>query len=629
MPEVRTPLPPSENNIKILITTDNHVGYKENDPVVGDDSWKSFDEVMRIAAENDVDMVLQSGDLFHVNHPSKQSLYQVLRILRARCLGDRPCSLELLSDPSTTFDDGFNTVNYEDPNINVLVPLFAILGNHDDSTGSSFLSPLDVVGVSGLINHFGRVTRSSDINVAPILLQKGSTKLALYGLANVLDERLFRTFKEGKVVFNRPAVQQEEWFNLMAVHQNHHAHTETLYLPEGFLPSFLDLVVWGHEHECIPYTVTNYETGFEVLQPGSLVATSLGEKETADKHVFVVTICGRDYHVKPVKLRTVRPFVMADTVLQDSGIMPGPTSKGAVTRFLTAKVEELIEKARAKWRDQNPELFEEDEEDEEDEEKRYPLPLIRLRVDYLGDYQVENPRRFSNMFVGQVANPNDVISFFRKKESRKRESQKTEEVVVEEDPSFKVQNYVNEFLKEANLTLIPEMGLNAAVKDYVEKDDKTAIERFVQAQIENATKLLGEVDIEEDDKLVGYINLNRKAFSAASSKASQQGKKRAIKSQVVVSSDDEVEIVSPSDSDEDYEPKKKARKPTRTTKASAQEKRNQPAKRTTRVLKRPREPIEVESSEEEVIEKPKKRGRKKAEAATSASSLLSMLGGKR
>ena len=60
---------PDPDTIRILVTTDNHVGYNENDPITGDDSWKTFHEVMMLAKNNNVDMVLQSGDLFHVNKP--------------------------------------------------------------------------------------------------------------------------------------------------------------------------------------------------------------------------------------------------------------------------------------------------------------------------------------------------------------------------------------------------------------------------------------------------------------------------------------------------------------------------------------------------------------------------------
>ena len=91
------------DTIRILVATDNHVGYAERDAERGDDSWKSFHEVMCLAKEKDVDMVLLAGDLFHDNKPSRKSMYNVMRSLRMNCYGDKPCELEMLSDGSDVF----------------------------------------------------------------------------------------------------------------------------------------------------------------------------------------------------------------------------------------------------------------------------------------------------------------------------------------------------------------------------------------------------------------------------------------------------------------------------------------------------------------------------------------------
>lgn len=61
------------DTIRILVATDSHVGYGERDPIRRDDSWRSFDEVMTLAKERDVDMVLLAGDLFHDNSRSASS----------------------------------------------------------------------------------------------------------------------------------------------------------------------------------------------------------------------------------------------------------------------------------------------------------------------------------------------------------------------------------------------------------------------------------------------------------------------------------------------------------------------------------------------------------------------------
>ena len=69
----------------------------------GDDSWRSFHEIMCLAKERDVDMVLLAGDLFHENKPSRKSMHHVMRTLRQNCMGDKPCELEMLSDNSEVF----------------------------------------------------------------------------------------------------------------------------------------------------------------------------------------------------------------------------------------------------------------------------------------------------------------------------------------------------------------------------------------------------------------------------------------------------------------------------------------------------------------------------------------------
>lgn len=92
------------DTIRILVSTDNHVGYAERDANRRDDSWKTFHEVMCLAKEKDVDMVLLAGDLFHDNKPSRKAMFNVMRSIRMNCYGDKPCELEMLSDSSEVFE---------------------------------------------------------------------------------------------------------------------------------------------------------------------------------------------------------------------------------------------------------------------------------------------------------------------------------------------------------------------------------------------------------------------------------------------------------------------------------------------------------------------------------------------
>jgi hypothetical protein len=43
-----------ENTVKILLATDNHIGYMERDPIRGQDSINTFKEILQLAVKNDV-----------------------------------------------------------------------------------------------------------------------------------------------------------------------------------------------------------------------------------------------------------------------------------------------------------------------------------------------------------------------------------------------------------------------------------------------------------------------------------------------------------------------------------------------------------------------------------------------
>lgn len=41
------------DTIRILIATDNHVGFEERDAIRKDDSWRTFDEILNLARRED------------------------------------------------------------------------------------------------------------------------------------------------------------------------------------------------------------------------------------------------------------------------------------------------------------------------------------------------------------------------------------------------------------------------------------------------------------------------------------------------------------------------------------------------------------------------------------------------
>lgn len=337
----------SSNTFKILLVTDIHLGFAERDPVRGNDSLVTFEEILEKSQEHNVDLILMGGDLFHENKPSRQIMHGCLTLLRKYCMGDRPIQFEFLSDQSINFEHcKFPMLNYEDLNLNISIPVFSIHGNHDDPTGAGNLCSLDLLHSAGLLNYFGKTTSLERIQLSPILLQKGTTKLALYGLGSARDERLHRLFLNKNVTMLRPRENKDDWFNLMVLHQNRAKHSETNYIPEHFLAEFLDLVFWGHEHECRLTPEWNDQQSFYITQPGSSIATSLSEGETKTKHVGLLQVRGKDFKITPIRLETVRQFYMENIVLSETSL--DPEDQNAVRKveiFCSEKVEQLIEKA--------------------------------------------------------------------------------------------------------------------------------------------------------------------------------------------------------------------------------------------------------------------------------------------
>lgn len=196
-------------------------------------------------------MVLLAGDLFHENKPTRRTLHKTMTILRKHTMGPNPISFQIISDQAQNFRSTvspYNVVNYEHPFISIDLPIFSIHGNHDDPTrdgGDEMLAALDLLAMGNLVNYFGRQDAVDRVQVSPILIKKGETKVALYGMGSMRDERLNRMWQGKKVRFLRPEsssgngekgrnneeeedenVDSEdeeegmEWFNIFALHQN-------------------------------------------------------------------------------------------------------------------------------------------------------------------------------------------------------------------------------------------------------------------------------------------------------------------------------------------------------------------------------------------------------------------------
>ncbi|XP_069828080.1 double-strand break repair protein MRE11 [Dendropsophus ebraccatus] len=490
-----------EDTFKILVATDVHLGYMEKDAVRGNDSFVTFDEILKLAKDNEVDFLLLGGDLFHDNKPSRRTLHACMELFRKYCMGDRPVQFEVLSDQSVNFSySKFPWVNYQDDNLNISIPAFSVHGNHDDPTGADGLCALDLLSCAGLVNHFGRSTSVEKIDISPILLQKGRTKIAMYGLGSIPDERLYRMFVNKQVTMLRPREDEASWFNLFVIHQNRSKHGATNYIPEQFLDDFLDLVIWGHEHECKIAPERNEQQLFYVSQPGSSVATSLSPGEAVKKHVGLLRIRHKKMNMLKLPLQTVRQFFIEDVVLADYPELFNPDNPRVtqdIENFCIEKIEAMLDMA----------------ERERLGNSRIPdKPLIRLRVDYTGGFEPFNTLRFSQKFVDKAANPKDIIHFFRHKEQKDKKDGveinfgKLDRKSSVEGTTLRVEDLVKQYFqtaeKNVQLSLLTERGMGEAVQEFVDKEEKDAIEELVKFQLEKTQRFLKERNIDAEEEKI-------------------------------------------------------------------------------------------------------------------------------
>ncbi|CAJ0943152.1 unnamed protein product, partial [Mesorhabditis belari] len=485
------------NNIRILIASDIHVGYGEKKKVIDQDASRTLEEVLQIANERKVDMILLGGDLFHESNPTRTCVNKVISLLRKYCMNDNEVFLQFISDPTINFcQSQFDRVNYEDENLNVGLPVFTIHGNHDDMTGKG-LTALDPLHEAGLLNLFGKFTETDNYVVSPILLRKGTTSLALYGIGSQRDDRLTRAFQAGTIQFPRPREDTESWFNLLVLHQNRPKRstlrTTGAYLPDSYLPSFFDFVLWGHEHECkkdLEYVAPSSNLagdGFFILQPGSTVATSLTKDEALAKHVFLLTVRDRSFKSEPIQLETVRQMVVDELTLDKlprgvkipaGGLRPNDANKPFHDELIiTNKIKMMIEKAIRERRPRQPQL-----------------PLLRLKVTYQDEWAQLlplNARRVGMSFVDLVANPAEMLTIRRIKTLKEKKPEKEGAVLAASERLTSVENMVSEAYKgeplEDRLTVLTDAFMAETLKLCTEgEDDSAQSTKHINTQLEES-----------------------------------------------------------------------------------------------------------------------------------------------
>ncbi|KAI5148637.1 double-strand break repair protein MRE11 [Enteropsectra breve] len=435
--------------MKIFITSDNHLGYKETDPLRGDDSFHTFQEILELAAMHGADIVLQGGDLFHENKPSRNTYNKAFQILRKHCL------------KSSATEDACDKINPSDVKMRIL----SIHGNHDDPSGFNSISPLNILESAGLIHYFGRYHNLEDIVVEPIIIE--NQKVAIFGIGYIKDRKMYALFKNKKITFKRP--QGEGWYNILMVHQNR-VFRENSYLPEDFIPEFFDLVIYGHEHESIKISHKN----FEVIQVGSSVRTSLCEGEAGNKYAYMVTL-GKTAAIQRMQLETVRPLKM-----------------GYLEASHNYDEKKIIEYAQDMLLQPVNCLNNDEFMDGEAKRQRLPndlLPLLRINISLSGAIPF-NKHAVMEFLEKHVANPHDALRFIKKSKTNS---------VVAASTKPKRQNEITEIydkiLGECSFNILTSNCIVDSLNEYILKDNKDAFVTLIETTIGGISERIGHENV--------------------------------------------------------------------------------------------------------------------------------------
>eukprot|EP01086_Lenisia_limosa_P005993 TRINITY_DN2407_c0_g1_i2.p1 TRINITY_DN2407_c0_g1~~TRINITY_DN2407_c0_g1_i2.p1 ORF type:complete len:334 (+),score=12.75 TRINITY_DN2407_c0_g1_i2:70-1071(+) len=318
-------------HFKILMTSDNHLGYKEDDNILGEDTFTAFEEILKKAIEKKVDIVLCAGDLFHRNIPSRNTLIKTCQIIKKYCFGGPVLRFETVSMSSE--------FNYMDPSLGVSLPIFCIHGNHDDPSGFGMHSALDLLNAVGLINYFGRLP--SDGCVSPVLFRKGQSKIALYGVGCIRDERLFHMLSAKTISFSRPNNKSGNWFNILVCHQNRKQHSiesQKMHIKPEMFPPFIHFILWGHEHGSLPVEeVMINSKPCTLSQVGAPTVMFYLQEETIPKKVQVLTINKAHHSAVDFELKNVRKLFYEEITLPNSDLKEKP-QESVLLSYITGTV---------------------------------------------------------------------------------------------------------------------------------------------------------------------------------------------------------------------------------------------------------------------------------------------------
>ncbi|KAK3739950.1 hypothetical protein QZH41_012803 [Actinostola sp. cb2023] len=186
---------------------------------------------------------------------------------------------------------------------------------------------------------------------------------------------------------------------------------------------------------------------------------------------------------------------MEDIVLSDTDL--DPTEEQKVMFFLADKAE-----------DEHTEKTDDNPINPLSDLDIYPIEypvgsssISVIQVDYSGGFNSFSTQRFGQQFVDRVANPKDILLFYRKKEVKKKDSHIRPDVddrMLHLHPdaldNIRMEDLIKDYLTSNDnalqLSILTETRMAQALREFVDKDENEAISTLVHWQLNQTQKHL-------------------------------------------------------------------------------------------------------------------------------------------
>lgn len=233
-------------------------------------------QAFQIIREEASDIVLLAGDLFDSRLPTPEILHQAFELFSF--LSSQPkssLSLERISKQGTK------------PESFTGIPIIAIHGTHE-YRGKEYKNVLQLMAGAGFLVYQHGET---------ILAEKGSERLAVYGLGGVPEKKALDVLR---LANPKP---QENAFNAFMFHQSvkeflPFADDMIATISLADLPKGFDLIIDGHIHLKNELTL---ESSTRMLFPGSTITTQMKKSESdTPKGVYFLDLKTRALDFKPI-----------------------------------------------------------------------------------------------------------------------------------------------------------------------------------------------------------------------------------------------------------------------------------------------------------------------------------------